>query len=266
MPTGQLTTGNAGAQSGGGGGLSKVYEVDLTAQPTQALATDGVYTIAGLPWTKGNSVNDQSPAELLNGTGIVIQPAATSDYNGVTRTLPYVELFLSALALPLGFAFDSRMRLWVSFEQNDGADYDNAVAAIDHNDVTTFGYVGKYGYGTGGIGSSVQLNYNSTNNGFSNRINALASPATMVLELPSGLMSSVAFLMLGAGYSAGAWPSLGSLLAGPATFLNAPTSSVGAFAGTNLADSWGIMLGAQRAGSATALAIAWQRMKLEVAL
>jgi hypothetical protein len=80
-----------------GFGWTTILDLDLTSLPNQTLGPDGTVNFAGFAWTKGNSGNEAVTAAIVNGQGLVFQPASTSDYNGATRTLPYVWLPLAAL-------------------------------------------------------------------------------------------------------------------------------------------------------------------------
>jgi hypothetical protein len=78
-------------------GWTTILDLDLTNIPNQTLGPDGNVNFAGFSWTKGNSAAETATAAIVNGTGLVLQPAAASDYNGPTRTLPYLWLPLAAL-------------------------------------------------------------------------------------------------------------------------------------------------------------------------
>jgi hypothetical protein len=86
-----------GADVLAGLGWTTILDLDLTKLPNQVLGPDGTVNFAGFAWTKGNSANEDVTAAIVNGQGLVLQPASGSDYNGPTRSLPYVWLPLAAL-------------------------------------------------------------------------------------------------------------------------------------------------------------------------
>lgn len=94
----------------GGAGWITALDLDFTAESSQTLTTDGNYTIGGLTWTKGGSTGDQVAMTLTNGTGLVIQPKVSTNYNGTTRTAPYIYTDLAAL-IP-SYYIDTPIRLW----------------------------------------------------------------------------------------------------------------------------------------------------------
>jgi uncharacterized protein YceK len=74
-----------------------LLDLDLSSLPNQSFVADGPQTFGGFTWTKGNSANEAVAAQIINGQGLNFQPAAASDYNGGTRSLPYLWLPLAAV-------------------------------------------------------------------------------------------------------------------------------------------------------------------------
>jgi hypothetical protein len=94
-------------------------DIDLTAEATQTLTTDGNYTIGGLTWTKAQSTNDLVAMKITNGTGLVIQPKATSNnYNGTTRSAPYIYIPVTSI-IP-GYDWTYSIRLWIYISADTG--------------------------------------------------------------------------------------------------------------------------------------------------
>jgi hypothetical protein len=74
-----------------------LLDLDLTALPNQSFNADGVQIFGGYSWIKGNSANEVTHAKIVNGQGLNFQPIDATDYNGVTRTLPYLFLPLAEI-------------------------------------------------------------------------------------------------------------------------------------------------------------------------
>jgi hypothetical protein len=94
-----------------GGGWQTALDLDLSAQPNQTLGTDTTFTIGGLTWTKQNSSSDATAMAVVNGTGLVVSPIASTDYRTSGRTSPVLLLPLSSILTP---AWGMRLRVYVS--------------------------------------------------------------------------------------------------------------------------------------------------------
>lgn len=107
-------------------GWTTLFELDFTAQPNQTLSPDGNYTIAGKSWAKLNSANDTVPMAIVAGTGLVIQPAATSSLIGgaTTTQAPLLWISLSALGLTALWAY--RFKAFLSIGADNGASASDA--------------------------------------------------------------------------------------------------------------------------------------------
>lgn len=93
-------------------GWTTTYELDFSAQPNQTINADGNYVIDGKTWAKSNSANDRVAMAIVNGTGLVIQPAISA-LAGLTRTAPMIRLPLSNLTFPSAFSKSSGMRVGI---------------------------------------------------------------------------------------------------------------------------------------------------------
>lgn len=239
----------------GAGTWQTALDLDLTAQSSQTLATDGGYTIGGLTWTKGNSANEASHA--ANGTGLVWAPASTSDYNGTTRTLPYLWTPLSGIIATLDYATSVRAWLYVS-AQNYTANYDGSVLAIDDNAAgsPTGGIMKPAFVSSLGVGGMYQVKGAVSNNPASYvQAMALSTYNVYCLELPGGVAKEQCHMYAGS-WSSG-WPAFSSMrLVGRSYFgIGLPTFEA--------ASSFGLLLGAQRAGSTTTLSVTHARVRVD---
>lgn len=260
------------------------FDLDLTALTTGTLngGADGTFTFAGAPaaanytWTKGNSANEATHANIVNGSGLNFQPASTSDDNGGTRTLPYIWLPFSqvfpAATVP-NFGWNTKLRYWVAMgTDNLSASYDDFVFGIDSNS-TAFAAFTKRGYGTAGVGSpptGSQLFYTinalNGNNLVTDGFALAAGNKTFLLEYES--TAAMWFKTFrGTGLSAGApFPASSSLQAvAYDQFAQFPNTTGAVFASSGLTDprTLGLFLAAQRAGSATALSVFFLRVRLD---
>jgi hypothetical protein len=132
------------------GGWQTFMNVDLTAIGSQSLGSDGAHVISGFSWTKENSANDRSPMVITGGTGLVIQPATGTNYDGFTvRTSPLLYLPLSQLNIP-NLSWSAQFRLWLqsSGETRTGpglSNDDETFIGIDNNSTSYTVGVGFYG-------------------------------------------------------------------------------------------------------------------------
>lgn len=251
-------------------GFTTAFDIDLTAQSTQSFTTDGTYTIAGYTWTKGNSANESTHASLINGTGVNFQPTSTSDYNGGTRTFPYLWLPFTQI-FPTALDWETQLRLYISIgTDNSAANYDNEVMGLDTNS-TALGYIIKRGYGTSGQGSQALLNFNSGNtNNFVNDSYTVASNATtsktICIHFHNLLLQKVQVFRSNSISAGTSFPAIGTMQ--PAQITMVGGNGTGSFGTdyTNItltSSSLGVILGAQRAGSGTSLSVNYQRVRLD---
>lgn len=257
-------------------GWQTAYEIDFTQQSNQTFTSDGTYTVGGLTWTKGNSANESAHAAIVNGSGLNFQPSSSTDYNTSTsRTAPYLWLPLTQV-FPNGLDYSTKLRMYVSLGSDNLANsYDNQVFGMDTNS-TAFLYLSKRGYGTAGQGGQSLMAFNNNNpNNFANDAFKVASNAaagkTWCIEFDSVLFNSVRNYRLATQLSAGTpFPALGTFQPTNMTMFTAGPEAPGTTNGTQwntissyTSTSLGFFLGAQRAGSSTALSIYFQRMRID---
>ena len=229
-------------------------DLDFSAEGTQTLSSDTTYTIGGLTWTKINSVNDAVAMTVTNGSGLIVQPGATSDYNSTTRTLPAITLPISSASASINYT--SALRVWVYIAAtNATGNYHNAVLGVESGG-TLSAYIVKAGYDNGLNGKSGWINFAGTP---TTRLQQTGAPFTtndvIVLDLPHGIIG--AHMMLSAGtYSAG-FPAYSALLPASTTRISAVTPNATAISG------WRVLLGAQRAGAGVTLSVTIGRLKIE---
>ena len=233
-------------------------DFDFTAQNPGTISADGTFSMGGYTWTKGNSANEATHLAITSSVGAVFKPTSTGDYNGSTRTLPYIWLPLNQIAGLGDLNWNSRIRLWANVSaDNCTANFDCSVIAIDNNN-TTFTYTQKRGNGTNGVGSQC---VNSPSNNFVGTTFTLgAGNRVMVLDIDLARASFTSFV----GSNTTVWPDPSTLIIlGTQTLTN---QSMPANGFTNPFSSLGIFVGAHRAGSATSLSITYARLRLDVAL
>lgn len=253
------------------------FDLDLSALTTASYNTDGTFTFTGAPastnytWTKGNSSG--STVAVTNGSGLNFQPASSTDYNGPTRTLPFVWLpfaqVFPAASFP-NFGWNTKLRMWVAMgTDNLTATFDNYVFGMDSNS-TGFGCVVKRGFGTVGPQGSqnlYEINAGNTGNFTNDSYTLGAGNKTYMVEFES--VSAMWFKTFrGSSLTAGqVFPSVSSLQTATINLYDvAPNTTNVSFATTGVTDplnGMGLFLGAQRAGSGTALSVFYLRLRLD---
>jgi hypothetical protein len=252
------------------GSWRTALDFDFTAQGTQVLSPDGPYVLGGLNFIKGNSAADATAMQNTAGTGLVIKPAAASDYNGSTRTEPYLWLGFSQIPALPQLAWDSAVRVWFYIASDNGAaNFDNFCSGIDTNSVH-YGYLINRGHGATNIGLATQQIINSAAvNGFvsGNPLTIGATNDVVVIEMPS-LLGFMQIAKFGAHALAGIWPPESALLCDSMGQQGASASNT--FFTPNVSNitpqSLGIILGAKRAGSGTAYNCTIGRVRLDYRL
>jgi len=267
------------------GGWQTVLDIDFTTQAAQTFSTDGTYVIAGKTFTKGNSSSEATSAAIIPSEGLKFMPSAGSDYNGSSRTMPYLWTPLSGI-LPQNIEFNpgSRVRLYVSFGSNNiSTTYDNFVLGFDTNS-TTWGIVIKTGYGTGGVnpttaifwdvnggGGSVAGNGTVFLNGSTSYSLGVSGKRTFCFEFGSVNNLGPAFTSVmehrsGSMNPGDAFPSLNTF--SPGLFCNHKNSQVNDWSSSYMSNgpwnSLGIFLGMQRAGGTAGLHGRYQRVRLDI--
>ena len=235
-------------------------DLDLTSLATQSLAADATYTINGnANWRKRNSANDATALALTNGQGLVITPAASTDLNGITFSLPLMQLpITSQIGAILGH---TPLMIWAQLASlNDLANYDAGVFGIDvYNPAynNQMSYAAKRGYSPSGRGWSLDSSHTQVTDQAYTDYN---TGDVGVRYLPGGVFGGQCSLLVGT-YAAG-WPARSSLVmvASAAT----GTNKVGASAATpQPVASAAVVFGAQRSGSLTALVAKWAHARID---
>ena len=239
----------------------KTYlDLDLTIQSNQNINADGTFTLAGMTWTKGNSTNEATHLAITNGTGAIFKPAATSDYQGTTRTLPYIWLPLIQIGGLESLNWQSRIRYWVNVSaDNCAADYDDSVIALDNN-ANSFTYQSKRGFQAqiSAIGLVGECGVNPNNNGFGTNLVLGAANRVVMMDIDLSRFSFSLFY----GSNTSIWPATSSLTyAGTQTIGNVGLTANGY---SSPASTLGLTMGAQRATSATSLSITYANVRLDV--
>jgi hypothetical protein len=244
------------------GGWQTAMDLDFSAQPNQSFPTDGTYTIAGnANWVKTNSANEVTHAQIINGTGLQFTPGSTSDYNGSNYSLPLLWVPLSSI-LPSSYDWATGIRVYASIgTDNVTANYDNEVIGVNTN-TSLWGVALKRGFGTGGQGLAYFWNINGSNaSGFQTSLVTLNSTTkTLCLEL-NRVTANTSVSYWTAQIAAGvAFPLLNTY---STTLLDAFLASLSPTSGGDTLANFGVMLGAQRAGSATAFNTIFQRLRVD---
>jgi hypothetical protein len=264
QPSATVPTYSAGSSSSAAG-WATALDLDISAQPLQAMGADGNYTIGGLTVKRENAANDAVAMALINGQGLVIQPNAASDFNNATRTCPLVWISLSQLGIPnLSWSTGIRVSAYVS-AANYAANYDNSVVALD-GDNTQFVSASFRGIAVAGAGQITRriLGGVTTGTGEINVANTAANNVQSVLV--NALGGSSVFAHLFGQYAAG-WPADSAMgFAGGIADAAGFGSTAGGPAAGNAPGNYGVVLGALRAGSGTALSVTFARLKVEYRL
>lgn len=241
-------------------GWQTAVDVNFITQANQTFATDGSYTVGGLSWTKVNSSGDATAMAIVNGTGLVVQPASATDLGGATDTGPTLELpFSNAIT---GYSSDMPLRIWAYIaSQNFAANFDGATVNFGNRTSKTF-FLAVPGFSTAispNLNVYIAFNFNSTGLSFTN-IGPL--PNVIMLEAPNGIDGGK-FLVYSGTWSSG-WPARSALsplaLQEPWSGTSTVLTNITPF-GT--ASQWAMRLGAHRAGSGTALNVAFGQARID---
>lgn len=236
-------------------GWTTVLDVDFSAQAGQTIGTDGTHTIAGRTWTKFNSANDNVAMAIVNGSGLVIQPKSATDYNGATRTFPGIYLPISSFFSTLSLADRRALRITMYIgAQNIGANYDAIVFGIDSQN-NTAGYLTKYGRVSSTTGQTVFMQALGSNVGFTDFGPLTLGSSNNVQRL---IIPNFGFPSMGIHYAASSGLTDQSFLAGG----NISYGTKVDMAGLTPANA-SLVIGAQRANSATALSVTISRIIVE---
>ena len=239
-------------------GVYQTYlDLNIAAQSTQSITSDGAFTLAGMTWTKGNSANESTHLAITNGSGAVFVPTSTSSYSGTTRTLPYMWLPFNQIGGLASLNWQSKIRVWANISaDNCTASGDNSVLAIDNN-ATGLTYVMTRGYNSA-QNAAGQCNAASTGSFVSAGLTLGSGNRIMMLDCDLNRLSISIFV----GSNTAIWPDPSTMtIIGTQTLVNTNLATNGF--GTPYS-TMGILLGAQRNGSATALSITIANLRVDV--
>ena len=241
------------------GTLTPVFDFDFTAQPNQTLSPDGNYVIGGKTWTKANSANETANTVITAGTGLVFHPNGASNYDQAlnNRSAPWLWLPFSQLTIPTGFTFGSRYRLFLSLGAgtNFAATFDGCFFGLQDQNGTVVASVQNVGASGTGLAGFYTGNWGGT------RWSTGQSAATQLTALHvSTVYPGQSTLAYSGTLAAGAaFPSAASFV-NPAIQFNSENGDQG----TLTINQLGLLIGAKRAGSGTALTVVVQRVRLEL--
>lgn len=240
-----------GIGSGDGGIWVTACDIDFTAQPNQTLAPDGDYVIDGVTFTKINTAHELAPMQIVNGTGLVITPDQISDNYPNVRTLPALTARL--VDLVPNYDITTRVRAWLYVASgNWAAQYDAASLSfeIDSNN-THVDVESVFASGARGIISNAC-------DGGSYAVTTSPLPDNVFVADLDGYHSW--FHVHLTGTWAGSWPTMSALTARHARFDYSTVSSAVTAA---TVDSYNVLIGAHRGGSATAFVATFGAFKFE---
>jgi len=234
-----------GVNSPATSGWTLALDIDFTAQPSQPLNPDGVYTIGGLPWTKINSAQDAdgSPMTLTNGLGLVVVPKTTAFFLGVF-TMPALTLD-PALIIPKYDHFTS-IRQWTYYSLNSASAQGVGGVSGIANLGTNTGFLYQQQWDSGAMAAGFCF----SNNGvvFQNALSP--APGSNIIEgwIPEGNAGGYGNGL--SGKIADGFPPDPKtlLLAGEASFSDASNQFFG------LSSAWRFFVGAGRNGQAAGTA------------
>lgn len=259
-------------------GWQTALDVDFRTLPSQALDNDQDYTIGGRTWTKRRSANATS-VSIVNGTGLVFVPTATSDVAVNPATYPRIDLPIAPL-MPGGVLPQyAKLRLTVYNSALNNGSLTGDSAVIGFYGAPSIGGAHHMALRGGGGGGAARLSaagltqwayfgavstYSVTgwtadgvgavNNVFQLAIPAFATPLGTIIS--SGTYND----------AGNAWPTELDMASSYTQGGNNQTIMPGAgFSKLKMSDVR-LNLGATRNGSATALVCTFARLKLEYSL
>jgi len=237
-------------------GWVTALDIDFTTLPNQEIANDGAVEIDGIEFTKINSAKDAAPMTIMNGAGLVIQPAAATNYLAADRTLPALTVNLASLIEYLDHATELRVYLYIA-AANFAAAYDGVILAIESDASRTDIQMAKGHFGGLGVRFDCTTDYLGTNGGELAQADNAGAHDVMVMHSAEDLNWYTGI------YSSG-WPNpktglYTNAVKGWYSGSNTPSSSLAWLT----PDHWNLLFGARRAGSLTALSVTIGRVKLE---
>lgn len=137
-------------------GWQTAVDIDFTALPSQTMATDGDYTIAGLTWTKTRSANEYAAMQLLSGTGLVVYPQpvpASGSYSVYNQQHPHI--FTAFENIVPGFNPNANYRMWIyASSSNRPVNTDDSVYTFIGIQPVADGWTSNRQYGLSLIGQN----------------------------------------------------------------------------------------------------------------
>lgn len=99
---------------------ASVYEIDFSAEATQAFTADGSVLIDGKTWTVANKAA-ATTFGITNGSGLIIGPSTSNtEYSGANRTCPIITIPVSSLLSSFDlFAHELRLTVYLSAINGD---------------------------------------------------------------------------------------------------------------------------------------------------
>lgn len=245
-----------------GAGWVTAKDCDLTAESSQTFSSDTTYTFCGLTWTKVNSSADNVSMALTNGTGLVIQPKSTSNYNGTTRTAPYIYADLATI-VGSAYYIDVPLRIWFYISaDNIAANADNCGVYLDNLGTSTTIMQNEFNRSDSGGTKHVEIG--GVYFGSSLVSTTATSPLdntdrVMVISIPNGRWNATSSSFV-AAYSSG-WPALSSLIPKLRIIPASQTAATANDGVTGLPAKF--VFTGLRAGSATALSCTFARWRVD---
>lgn len=182
-----------------------VLDINFSELPNQSFATDTTYTVGGYTWTKINSTNDNSTAQIVNGTGLQFTPKTGCDWYA-SRTAP--SLLIPVSTLISNFDFSTPWRIWVYGSYASQGTNDALVSGIEAGAYTN--NWGNYYGNTSGVNDyTVATVFNAGQGGFVQSASTNTSNVGLQV-MPLGVQGQQQISLTGT-YSSG-WPSINSLV------------------------------------------------------
>jgi hypothetical protein len=219
---------------------------DWTAQSTQTFSSDTTVSVGGVTWTTVNTANASPSVNVLNGTGLVITPVSSTQFQlGTARTAPMMMVNLSQV-IP-GFSFNTPLEIsayWTT--GSPAANFDCVFCGLDDGAALQLGFRAGLAFDSGACQQLLSM----INGGYITREETTVglSDTLEVVTWPMGIVMPNANLTSNTGsQTGGVWPGVqfrtnlvGSQYSGGSSWQSDITKYYACF-------------GAQRQGSATNL-------------
>lgn len=227
----------------------------------QTIGTDTTFTVGGIGgWRKINSAGDGTAAAIVASSGFVLTPASSTDINASTVTAPLFGPQLSVIVS--NYSPTMPLRIWGHASHNITANYDAALlgALVFSSGIQPPNIlIGKFGISPAGTGAGSNVDSLSGSN--ASYDSAGLADNVFVVVLPDGAYGLRMFAYSGV-WSSG-WPAATALhargyadLSQGGAFTNNPSVLLD---GTHVYAA----MGAQRAGSGTALQVTYSNLRVD---